>query len=134
MKNIESLINPKKIFTSGSGKKFNYSFVPSIANKLFQEYVRLSQSVFQEYKSMLNNKQETYRDILKESLPTIKKAEQANEIGMKITKIVISRNEQDFTWKSDQELEEYILTEMSIDDINNFMMSFCTIQDEEKKS
>jgi hypothetical protein len=140
---IQSEIGDKKVFTSGTGKLFQYTFVPAIASKLYQKYYALSTQTYDMYKEIkkipdfkkLTKNPEGIQKRLDKSEEFRKLAEESNQIGLKIIKMVLTRNPQaDQLPDSDEELEDYIMTEMSIEDMNRFILAVCSPDVDEKKN
>jgi len=136
----EQLISKKKVFTSGSGKKFRYDFVPALANKVYIEYFTLSSEIAPElvkHGRMLVDKK-VRKEILgnidklneynKEAEVLKEQADYANSLGMKIIMMVLERNEQDF-----EVTEDNVLLEMDTTDMNTFIQACCVASPDEKK-
>jgi hypothetical protein len=136
---VESEIGKKKTFTGTSGKKFNYTFVPAIVTKIYQNYYELSTKTLAAYSEL-----QSFLDLpvdgksIQERLDKGKEfqeiATEANTLGLKIIKLVLTKNPQEDKLPTDEkELEEYIETEMSVDDMNQFIMAVCSLNPQEKK-
>ena len=149
MVNLESLLTEnKKVFTSGCGAEFNYSWVPSIINKLYENYVKASIKLAP--KIMNSQKNAKDPDFLKALIddPSLMKkynsdaekiardAIEVNSYGMKIMIIALKKNPQPFDtmlidedgesvlWV-DEDYENYILENMSTNDQCEFIKCVC---------
>ncbi len=139
-KNTESLISENKVFTSGSGVKFRYDFVPALANKVFSEYITLGSEVapkLLEHNRLLQDKK-VRRELIKDkekmaeynnvSEELKEQAEYANDLGMKIIMMILERNPQTI-----EVTEDNVLLEMDVTDMNKFITLCCTATSTQKK-
>lgn len=157
--NLESLLTEnKKIFTSGCGTEFNYSWVPSIINKLYENYVNASiklapkiqkchvrakdpnfiKSIAEDPKILERHSKETTR--------VAKDAKEVNLFGMKIMIMALKKNNQPFVvtkateedeivpWE-DADYEEFIGENMSTEGQADFIKAICVgdTKDQKKK-
>lgn len=156
MDKLESLlVEDKKIYTSGCGTEFNYSWVPSIVNKIYENYVNASiklapkiskcqaratdkdflQSVVEDSKVLERHSRETTK--------IAKDAKEVNKLGMQIMIIVLKKNKQYFDtfnivdgdkleW-DDEQYENYIGENMSTEDQADFISCVCVGNKEDQK-
>jgi hypothetical protein len=115
----------EKIFTSGSGAKFNYTFVPALTNKLYLSYMeklgRLTPliDVYKDLVSTNKKRKELFldekkiEDFNKKGLEIKELSEQANKDVQDLILLVLRKNKQDMT-------VEQLLEEMSDEDLNEF--------------
>lgn len=131
MENVESLISEKRVFTSGCGTKFNYSFVPAIINELYVKYFDSINEVLRLNKeikmSLLKGKEEKI-ELKKEY---VKVSQESKNLVDKILTLILSKNPQE--WETDN-LIEFVYENMDIKEINQFIVSAVEGTPQEKKT
>lgn len=137
---IQSIISEEKIFTTGSGVKLNYSFVPALATRLFSDYMQKSLAyaprVFklqeqlqdEEFKKDLLASNERVTQFNEENSFLKEDGEAINALGMKIILMILERNDQPI-----KVTEENVLMEMDLNDMNDFLRITCSTSKDQKK-
>ena len=139
---LQEKLNKKREFKTGSGKKFNISFIPALATQIYQDYQTGSMLLGPElikHQSILNNpvkKKELIDNVelleaFNKTYGELKeKTEKVNGLGIEIIMVVLQLNKQSF-----KVTEKAIYKMMTIDDMNRFIHDVCTpTRDLKKKS
>lgn len=131
MENVESLISNKKVFTSGCGIEFNYSFVPAIINELYLKYVDAIKEVLRlnkELKTSLLKGKDEKLELRKEYIEV---SQESKKLLDTMLDLILSKNPQ--TWKADN-IIEFVYSNMDLTDINKLIVASVNPTEDEKKN
>lgn len=156
MDKLESLLTEnKRIYESGCGSEFNYSWVPSVVNKIYENYVNASirlapkiakcqaRATDKEFLQSVVTDSKTLEKHSRETSKVARDAKEVNQLGMQIMIIVLKKNKQPFEtfniveeeqieW-TDSDYENYIGENMSTEDQASFISCICVGNKEDQK-